>query len=91
VKGLSGHGIMKLSRHVVSVSFRAWQDGSKAVEEEVAFTPAIAGRSYRALHFGSCKMEVLVAWGLFSSRKFLENVTIVILLLFDKKYLIKAN
>jgi hypothetical protein len=66
-------------------------DGSKAVEEEVAFTPAIAGRSYRALHFGSCKMEVLVAWGLFSSRKFLENVTIVILLLFDKKYLIKAN
>ena len=68
---VSANGIMKLSRHVVSVevsgtlkvSSRAWQDGCKAV---VAFTAAKVGRSYRALHFGSCKMEVLVAWSLIS-------------------------
>ncbi|OEL38826.1 hypothetical protein BAE44_0000164 [Dichanthelium oligosanthes] len=48
---VSADGIMKLSRHVVSVdvsgklkvSFKAWQDGCKAVEGEVAFTPAKAG------------------------------------------------
>ncbi|CAL5061615.1 unnamed protein product [Urochloa decumbens] len=72
---VSADGIMKLSRHAVSVevsgelkvSFKAWQDGcSKAVEGEVVFTPARAGRSFGNLHFGSCKMEVLVAWSLIS-------------------------
>ncbi|CAL5085634.1 unnamed protein product [Urochloa decumbens] len=72
---VSDDGIMKLSRHAVSVevsgelkvSFKAWQDGcSKVVEGEVVFTPARAGRSYGNLHFGSCNMEVLVAWSLIS-------------------------
>lgn len=71
---VNADGIMKLSRHVVSVdvsgklkvSFKAWQDGCKVVEGEVVFTPAKAGRSYGTLRFGSCRMEVLVAWSLIS-------------------------
>lgn len=71
---VSADGIMKLSRHVVSVevsgklkvSFKAWQDGCCKAGGEVAFTPAKAGRSYGTLHFGSCRMEVLVAWSLIS-------------------------
>ncbi|CAN6226111.1 unnamed protein product [Urochloa humidicola] len=67
-------GIMKLSRQVVSVevngklkvSFKAWQDDGKIVGQVAAFKPAKSGRSYRALHFGSCTIEILVAWSLIS-------------------------
>lgn len=71
---ISDDGIMKMSRHVVSVevdgklkvSFKASQDDSKAVTGEVKFKPARAGRSYGTLDFVSCKMEVIVAWSLIS-------------------------
>jgi hypothetical protein len=68
-------GIIKLSRHVVSVEvtgmlkvcLKAWQDGSKDVGgQDVAFKPAKSGRSFGTLNFGSCKMEVVVAWSLIS-------------------------
>ncbi|TVU37803.1 hypothetical protein EJB05_11139, partial [Eragrostis curvula] len=71
---VNGDRYVNLSRQVVSVevcgelkvSVEAWKDGCKVVEEEVAFTPERAGRSYGALCLGSCKMKVLVAWSLIS-------------------------
>lgn len=71
---VNADGIMNLSRHVVSVEdngklkvcLKAWQDDSRAVEEEMVFKAEKAGRSYGTLHFGSCKMKVLVAWSLIS-------------------------
>ncbi|KAJ1291901.1 hypothetical protein BS78_02G351600 [Paspalum vaginatum] len=64
---ISGDGTVKIFRHVVSVevdgklkvSFKA---SNKMIAREVAFNAARACRSYGTLHFGSCKMEVLIAW-----------------------------
>nr|TKW35842.1 hypothetical protein SEVIR_2G401800v2 [Setaria viridis] len=71
---VNGDGIMKLSRQVVSVevngklivSFKAWKDDGKEVVGKATFKPAKAGRSYRNLGFGSCIIEILVAWSLIS-------------------------
>ncbi|RCV13989.1 hypothetical protein SETIT_2G391000v2 [Setaria italica] len=71
---VNGDGIMKLSRQVVSVevngklivSFKAWKDDGKEVVGKATLKPAKAGRSYRNLGFGSCIIEILVAWSLIS-------------------------
>ncbi|OEL16877.1 hypothetical protein BAE44_0022104 [Dichanthelium oligosanthes] len=70
---VTGDGVIKLSRHVVSVevygklkvSVMAWRQGdNKAVERWKDFIPKEADRSHGFLNFGFCRMKITVAWSL---------------------------
>nr|TKW33778.1 hypothetical protein SEVIR_2G261700v2 [Setaria viridis] len=70
---VTGDGVMKLSRHVVSVevngklkvSVEAWRQGdNQVVERWKEFPPKKADRSHGMLNFGFCRMKVTVAWSL---------------------------
>jgi hypothetical protein len=58
-----------LSRFVVSVessgdlvvSYKAWR-GDETMQDDVLFKAEKKGKSYATLTFGSCILEVLVAW-----------------------------
>jgi hypothetical protein len=67
-------GTIKLSRHIVSVEIEGELKISVAVKyangkqvttnDEIVFTPRIAGRSSSILDVFSCQMKVIVAWSL---------------------------
>ncbi|CAN6211085.1 unnamed protein product [Urochloa humidicola] len=70
---VTGDGMMKLSRHVVSVeangklkvSVMAWRQGdNNPVVRSKDFTPKEADRSLGMLNFGFCRMKITVAWSL---------------------------
>lgn len=67
-------GTIKLSRHVVSIETEGelkifvagkYANGEQGtINDEIAFTPRIAGRSSVILDIFSCQMKVIIAWSL---------------------------